>query len=262
MMNEVNEKNVAVSAEEARRRIMEFDFTAEAPDTAKTLFDSTAADGTLAVPYSDPDPSVLDGILCHAKMDWDNARFEQSSAAFYGLVDTLKALAPHFDALWSEGADPATLIEDPAALQVYHTYCVPLDDGDFDTQRICDISDRRETVALLESLKEMQECGEQLDEQSLAYMAETEAAVTAEEEAYLAAYHAHLVEEAKKRVGGGVLPYDAFLRGQRLWMLHGLGAPEILRKSEEHEFTIAYMLHHHAVSLEMSRMELDWDEKE
>ncbi|MBR2320189.1 MAG: hypothetical protein IKA50_05350 [Clostridia bacterium] len=262
MKNEVNEKNFAVSAEEARRRIREFDFTTGAPDAATMLFDSTAADGTLTVLYSDTDPSVLDGILCHAKMDWDNARFEQSADAFYRLVDTLKALAPHFDALLSEGADPATLIDDPAALQVYHTYCVPLDDGDFDMQRIYDISDRRETVALLESLKEMQERGEHLDEQALAYMEETEAMVTAEEEAYLAAYRAHLVEEAKQRVGDGVLPYDTFLRGQRLWMLHGLGAPEIILQSEEHEFTTAYMLHHHAVSLEMSKLEIDWDEEE
>ena len=260
MMNEVNEKVVAVSAEEARRRIMEFDFTAEAPNTVTELFEATA-DGILTVDYSDTDPSVLDGILCHAQMDWDADTAAQTAADFARTVDTLKELATRFDDLW-EAEDPAALIDDPAALEAYNTYCADLDDGDFDMSRIYDITERKETVSLISGLKEMQQRGEQLDEHALAYLEETEAMVTAEEEAYLAAYRAHLAEEAKKRVGEGVMPYDAYVRGHRLWMLHGLNAPEILKRSEEREFATAFVLHRHATSLEQSLIPLEWDEEE
>lgn len=261
MKNEVTEKVVVVSAEEARRRIMEFDFTAEAPDAVTMLFDSTAADGTLTVPYSDTDPSVLDGILCQARMDWDADTAAQTAADFARTVDTLKELATRFDDLW-EAEDPAALIDDPAALEAYNTYCADLDDGDFDMPRIYDITERKETVGLISGLKEMQQRGEQLDEHALAYLEETEAMVTAEEEAYLAAHRAHLVEEAKKRVGEGVMPYDAYVRGHRLWMLHGLNAPDILKRSEEREFATAFVLHRHATSLEQSLIPLEWDEEE
>ena len=226
------------------------------------MFENTDEDGTLYVPYHSPSPfSLTDFLLC-TRMNWDVIQFSQAAEDLYGLIDALKALAPHYKALWEEGADPAALLTDPALLQVYHTYCVPLDEGDFDHDRLCDIHDRMGTLNLVQSLRDMQESGAEMDEESLAFLCENEGvSVTEEEMAYSAAYGAHLAQRAKERVGDGAMAYDHYLRAQRLWRLHGMGAPHIMIRLEVHALAVAFMIHRHGTEPMVSPLDMAWDEE-
>ena len=231
-------------------------------DFLAMMYENTAEDGTLQVPYHHYAPVVENTMLLSTRMDWDLPRFEKAVEDFYAVVEALKALAPHCKALWDEGADPATLLADPALFQTYRTYGIPLDNGDFDCDRLWDINDRMDTIRLAQNLKEMLAQGTLDDEESRAFICDSEGVTVTEEEcAYSEAYGAHLVTEAKKRMGDRPMAYDAYLRGQRLWRLCALGAPAFLLRLEERDFAVAFMLHRYGTEPEVSVLDEDWGDE-
>ena len=226
------------------------------------LWENTAEDGTLHVPYTSHPIVFAQQSVLTTRMDWDMSRFEKSVEDFYALVAALKALAPHHHALWEQGADPATLLTDPVALHTYRTYGIPLDDGDFDRQRIADINDRLETLRLVQDLKDALACGKLNDEESRAFVMENEGVTVSEEErAYSDAYGVHLRSCAAQRVGDAPMAYDVYIHGQRLWRLHGMGAPALILRIEEQALATAFMIHRHGTQPLVSVVEDDWDEE-
>lgn len=226
------------------------------------MWEHTAADGTLHVPYTNHIIAFSGQDVLTTRMDWDMNRFEQSVEEFYALVATLKALAPHHHALWVQGEDPATLLTDPVALHIYRTYGIPLDDGGFDLCRLADINDRIDTLRLVDAIKTAQAHGKMNDEGSCDYVLQNKGVtVTEEEYDYSEAYGAHLRRCAEQRVGNAPMAYDLYLHGQRLWRLHGLGAPAIILHVEEQALATAFMIHRHGTEPIVTVVEDDWDEE-
>lgn len=226
------------------------------------LWEHTAADGTLHVPYIDHEIGSMERKILTTRMDWDMSRFERSVADFYALVDALKALAPHHRALWAQGEDPTTLLTDPVALRAYRAYGVPLDDGDFDLRRIYKIQDCITTLHLVDAIKTAQAHGKMNDEGSCDYILQNKDVTVSEEEyAYVEAYAAHLRRGAAQRVGEAPMAYDLYIHGQRLWRLHGMGAPALVLRVEERALATAFLIHRHGTEPIVTVVEDDWDEE-
>lgn len=225
------------------------------------LYENTAEDGTLYVPYL-RNPLMDFGIpVLRTRMDWDIHGYEQAAAELYRLIDGLKTLAPHAKAL-DDGADPSAVLTNPFVLQVYRTYGVPLDDGDFDRERLDDIYDRLSTAKLVQRLRDMQESGAEMDEESLSFLWEYQSvSVTEEEIAYANAYHDHLVAEAKQRLGDRPMAYDVYQCGWRLWRLYGINTPSSVLRVGEQTLAAAFMIYRHGTEPEIVLDDLDLDDE-
>lgn len=212
------------------------------------MSENTAEDGTLYLPSWD----LFDNAVYRCQMDWDVLQFEKSTGDFYHILESLRAIAAHDAELRAEEADPAAILRNDALLEVYHTYYEALDDGNFDRARIADIADRLDTIRMVEEIQSDLQNGTMPEEEIPTHFLEESEGVTVSEEerAYLNAYHQHLEQMAELRMGKGVLPYEAHIRGRRLCRLYALGAPKIVVRHETNAFAAAFMLHRHGVSYE------------
>lgn len=212
------------------------------------LYKKTAADGTLCLlnPYEYVDTSVL---TC--KMDWDISAFEKTAAEFTCLHNALQAIAPYWDALHAEDADPAAILQDAVLLQVYRTFFAPLNTGDFDPDRVGDIEWRCDNLRFAQDMQENIAHGAQYEQDFLDQMAEYSATTVSEEEsAYVDAYYAHLHAEAAHVVGEGYGAYNTLVGARRLCRLYSLQAPQLVIANELNDFAATYILHRHASSVE------------
>lgn len=229
------------------------------------LYEKTAEDGTLHLfaPY------YTHGEVMTCKMDWDIHQFEQVTEDIHALHHALKTIAAHYDALCAEGADPAAILQDATLLQVYSTYFAPLNTGDFDMDKVADIADRLETVRLVQDMNESIAHGVPYDEVSLENLEQFAAVkVTEEECAYVEAFHAHMNSAAARRVGDGYAPYNSYIGAQRLCRLYSMNAPKLVIDKELNDFAAQFILHRHAVSVELTALSYEeesallWDEEE
>lgn len=224
-----------------------------------TLFERTDEDGILHIcsPYAIFDPSVL---TC--KMDWDAASFAQAAEDFERLHAAIEAIAPHEEELSEEGADPAAILQDEALLQVYNTYMLPLDEGDFDYGKIYDIHERLECQTLLRDMETAAAHGAQhaIDGLEQVRADYGDISVSEEELAYMDAYDDHMERQAALRVGDGCYAYTLCVGARRLARLYRLGAPAFVLQNERCNYATVFLLHRHATSVEETA--LTYEEKE
>ena len=223
------------------------------------LFERTVEDGILHIcsPYAMFAPNVL---TC--KMDWDTTSLAQAAEDFERLHAAIETIAPHEEELLEKGADPAAILQDEALLQVYNTYILPLDEGDFDYGEVYDIHERLECQTLLRDMEEAAAHGDQnaidcLDQVRADY---GNISVSEEELAYMAAYDDHMERQAALRVGDGCYAHTLCVGARRLARLYYMGAPALLLQNERCNFATVFLLHRHATSVEETA--LTYEEKE
>lgn len=117
--------------------------------------------------------------------------------------------------------------------------------------QIADISDKLETIALIDSVSQKINKGEELSAEDSSYYNEyKDTSVSESEKALYNEYRDAIHKDAERRLGDSLAAYDVIIRAKRLCKLLSLKAPAIIVNNEASLLAQAMVIHNYCVSME------------
>lgn len=207
-----------------------------------SMFEHTDKDGTLYIPEWPYDNSSDEKTRFYkCTMSWNKGDLDEALWHYECDFNALKSIAEKWESISSN----ATVEALPANLQkVWHIYIRDFEIGDIDMDLIMDISNRLETISMIDSTAEKISSGIEVSKEEMSfYNAYKGTAVSEKEEALYSSYRDAVCADAEHRVGENVAAYDVVIRAKRLCKLLALGAPKIIVDNEANLFAQAMVIH-------------------
>ena len=212
------------------------------------MFEHTDKSGILFIPEWPYDSNYDEEAFYKCKMNWSKADAEKAVADYNTLYDAIKAVSEKLGELQS---DSNVNYLSPELQSVWNTYIRDFETDSIDLDLITDISDRLETIALIDSISHKVNKGEKLSAEDSSYYSEyKETSVSESEKALYNEYRDAIQNDAKRRLGDSVAAYDVIIRAKRLCKLLSLNAPAIIVKNEASLLAQAMVIHNYCVSME------------
>ena len=212
------------------------------------MFEHTDENGVLFIPEWTYDSNYDEETIYKCKMNWSRADAEKTVADFNTLYDAIKAISEKLEDLQSD-----TAVNDHSSeLQsVWNTYIRDFETGSIDLDQIADISDKFETIALIDSISCKINKGEELSAEDSSYYNEyKDTSVSESEKALYNKYRDAIHKDAERRLGDSLAAYDVIIRAKRLCKLLSLKAPAIIVNNEASLLAQAMVIHNYCVSME------------
>ena len=184
-------------------------------------------------------------------MDWNLSKCETVKRKLKKHLDLLSQIAP-FESELSESAEKAKeLLKNDETVAFWHTYIRPFETGDLDLEKINDISDRQNTIEIVQNIAKTLADGKELDASDRHFLSEyMDVKISKEEDAYYQKYVDAIYADAERRVGKNLCAYSLVLHSMRLCRLIALKAPPILLRNEECAIALYILLHNYGISME------------
>lgn len=213
-----------------------------APDAIINMFEHTDENGILYIPEWPYDNNYDEKERFYkCTMNWNEADLDVALDYYKSLYDNLKKIAENWDAICSSSAE-TVLTED--LLKVWNKYIRDFEIGDIDMGLIMDISDRMDTIAMINSTAEKISSGIKVSKEDMSFYNDyKDTAVSEEEEALYNIYRKAIHADAERRVGENVAAYDVVIRAKRLCRLMLLEAPAIVLENEARLLAQAMVIH-------------------
>lgn len=231
--------------------LMEKDLTPQ--EYIAELFERTDEEGVLYLPASHTHTGVLEpwpDYDYRCRMNWNLARYEAVLEKFNKVYAAIQEIGHIDEALWWDPEQAKEYLNDSELYRVWLTYLCGFDTPLFCDEKIMEIHDRLETVALAQQIamhfadgKALEDCEREILERGL----KTE--LSDEELDYYNEYHRLQEEQSEMRVGKNVYAYETVVFARRLCRLIELGAPEIIIHSEARRFAEMFVLHEYATEV-------------
>lgn len=210
------------------------------------LFERTE-DGVLYIPASCTYTGVFEPYPDYdyrCKIDWNFKKYESVLEKFTHIFESFKKIGPFENELRYHPEKAKELLKDAGLYQIWHKYVRPFDTPQFDSEKIRDIDERFETIALAQDCAMNYAKGKKLNDYEKEILEENlNLEVSEEEKNYYYAFHNSREEQAVERVGESMYAYDVILFAQRFCRLIYLGAPEVIVNNESINFAEKFVLH-------------------
>ena len=181
-------------------------------------------------------------------MNWSKADAEKAVADYNTLYDAMRAVSEKLEELQSDSH-----VHDlsPELQSVWNTYICDFETGSIDLDLIANISDRLETIALIDSISHTVNQSEELSGGDSSYDSEyKDTSVSESEKALYNEYRDAIHKDAERHLGDRVAAYDVMIRVKRLCKLLSLNAPTIIVNNEASLLAQAMVIHNYCVSME------------
>lgn len=220
------------------------------------MFERTDEEGVLYIPASHTFTSIIEpwpDYDYRFVLDWNLSKYESVVKKFTKVYQTIKKIAPFEDELRHYPEKAKELLKDPELYSVWNAYVSRFDIEPFDFEKIMDISDRFEYIALTQEIAHRLSKGEKLNQYELEILEENlKTDVSEDEEKYIGEYHKLIEKQSGERIGGNFFAYETILFAQRVCRLIYLGAPEVIINNESRRFAESFVLHEYATSVKMA----------
>ena len=153
---------------------------------------------------------------------------------YHDLYNSLAAIAKRYDELMSKAEDVSSIL-DNELMKVWNVYISPFDKADFDGDRISEITEKLDYIAML-----IDEDGNEEDE---------DMTVSDKDIEYYNKYMEQLETDSANRLGRDVVAYPLVITAKRLCRLMSLKAPQIILNGEAKTLIAALLLHRCAKSV-------------
>lgn len=207
-----------------------------------SMFEYTDDNGTLYIPewpYDDFGDGKRRFYKC--TMNWNEVDLDGALRNYEDDYNALKRIAEQWESIRS---DAAVNILSEDLQKVWNTYIRDFEIGDIDMDLIMDISNRMETIAMINSTAEKISSGIEVSKEEMSFFNDyKDTVVSEEEEALYNIYREAIHADAERRVGENVAAYDVVIRAKRLCRLLALGAPKIIVDNEANLFAQARVIH-------------------
>lgn len=220
-----------------------------APDAIISMFDHTDDNGILYIPEWPYDNNRDDKERFYrCLMNWNDVDLDDALYHYESLYNELKEIAEKWDVI-SSGSAEEILPEN--LLKVWNKYIRDFETGNINMEQVSDISDRYETISLIESIKNKVSANAELLKDELSFYSEyKDTSVSEEENTLYAEYKDAIYADAKNRVGDNLAAYDVVIRARRLCRLMALGAPTIIIDNEARLLAQAMVIHIYCKDME------------
>ena len=207
-----------------------------------SMFEHTDDNGTLYIPEWPYDNNYDEKERFYkCTMNWNEVDLDDALWYYECDFNALKSIAEKRESISSDAAVD-TLSAD--LQKVWNTYIRDFEISDIDMDLIMDISDRMETIAMINSTAEKISSGIDVSKEEMSFYNDyKDTAVSEEEEALYNIYREAIHADAERRVGKNVAAYDVVIRAKRLCRLLALGAPKIIVDNEANLFAQAMVIH-------------------
>lgn len=218
------------------------------------MFEKTDLEGILYIPgwyaLSEPEHSI------RCELRWNCVDCENIKTRFQQLKTDLMALAKYHEAI-NNTAENAQDVLSPYLFRVWDTYIKPFHQGDFDVDMMFDISDRLDTMNMVQETTKNLANGTDISLYERQFLKEyLDTYVTAQEREKLSAYTENLHHQSKLRLGKNICAYQVIIHARRLYRLYHLRAPGIICQNEERSLAAAMVVHAYGISMEQVDNEL------
>lgn len=210
------------------------DYSELTPEECLTIMCDSIRDGKLILPDWTYDGDLENGkyvLSCEMAMPCDNDAILKE---YHDLYDSLAAIAKKYDELMDNTEDVSSLLNDEL-MKVWNVYISPFDKADFDGDRISEISEKLDYIAMV-----IDEDGKEID---------SEYEVSDDDIEYYNEYMDHLEADSERRLGSDIVAYPLVITAKRLCRLMSLKAPQIILNGEAKTLITALLLHRCAKSV-------------
>lgn len=231
--------------------LMEKDLTPQ--EYIAEMFERTDEDGVLYLPASHTYTGVLapwpDYDYC-CRMNWNLARYEAVLGKFNKVYEAIQKIGQIDKALWWSSDEAKARLNDAELYRIWLVYLCGFDTPLFCDEKIMDIHDRLESIALAQEIAMRFSDGKALEDYEREILDEgLKIELSDEESRYYDEYHRIQEEQSEARVGKNVYAYETVVFAQRLCRLIELGAPEVIINSEARRFAEMFVLHEYATEV-------------
>ena len=217
------------------------------------MFERTDEDGVLYLPASHTYTGVLEpqpNYDYRCRMNWNLARYKAVLGKFNKVYEAIQIIGQIGKALWWSSDEAKERLNDAELYRIWHVYLCSFDTPLFSDEKIMDIHDRLESIALAQEIamrfaegNALEDCERKVLDDGL----KTE--LSNEEVNYYNKYHCLQEEQSETRVGKNVYAYETVVFAQRLCRLIELGAPEVIINNEARRFAEMFVLHEYATEV-------------